>query len=64
MVASAGKEDMDSIRPEVVECRNVFRVHVMVRPEERAIHIKCGKAHCTDVREWERKVHGVFYGSV
>ena len=47
-----------------VESRNVFRVHVIVRPEESAIHIKGGKAHCIDVREWERKVHGVFYGSV
>jgi hypothetical protein len=54
---------MDSVCLKAVECRNVFRVHVMVRPEERAIHIKGGKAHCTDVREWERKVHGVFYGS-
>lgn len=63
MVASASEENMDSVCLKAVECRNVFRVHVMVRPEERAIHIKGGKAHCTDVREWERKVHGVFYGS-
>jgi hypothetical protein len=50
MVASAGKEDMDSVRPEVVECRNVFRVHVMVRSEEGAIHVEGGKTNRADVR--------------
>jgi hypothetical protein len=46
MVASAGEENVDSVVAEVVQGRDVVRVHVMVWAEKGAIHVEGCETDC------------------
>ena len=46
VVAAAGEENVDSVVAEVVQCRDVVRVHVMVWAEKGAIHVEGCETDC------------------